>query len=95
MFLRLPHAYLRLISLLVYNQLSDDCIFAGVVTKQKLRALVNEGDISPRASSKFLQGVSMRQLWGISELSFLLVMMFFFMLGLSTLKNKKPANLGI
>ena len=39
------------------NQLSNDCIFIGFVTRQKLKTLVNEGDITPHASNKFLQGV--------------------------------------
>lgn len=39
------------------NQLSDDCIFVGFVTRQKLKAQVNEGDVSPQASTKFLKGV--------------------------------------
>ena len=41
------------------NQLSDDCLFVGFVTRQKLKALVNEGYmyITPQASRKFLQGV--------------------------------------
>lgn len=39
------------------NQLSDDCIFVGFVTRQKLKAQVNEGDVSPQASTNFLKGV--------------------------------------
>jgi len=38
------------------NQLSEDCIFVGFVTSQKLRALEN-GDVSSQACRKFLQGV--------------------------------------
>lgn len=40
----------------VDNQLSEDCIFVGFVTRQKLRALEN-GDVSSQACRKFLQGV--------------------------------------
>ena len=45
------------VDLAVGNQLSEDDIFVEFVTRQKLRALVNEGDVSSRLSSKFLQGV--------------------------------------
>ena len=45
------------VDLAVGNQLPEDDIFVEFVTRQKLKALVNEGDVSSRLSSKFLQGV--------------------------------------
>lgn len=38
------------------NQLSDETIFVGFITRQKMRKLENEGDIS-QAAKKFIQGV--------------------------------------
>ena len=41
----------------VDNQLEDSSIFVGLITRQKLRRLLNEGDISPRDEIKFYSSV--------------------------------------
>jgi len=74
----------------VDNQLSEDCIFVGFVTRQKLRALEN-GDVSSQACRKFLQGVRSFYEAAVGYMK----MMFFVMLGSSTLKNVKPTNSAI
>ncbi len=43
----------------VYNvvklSISDNCIFVGLVTRMRLRKLLDEGDISPAQESKFYE----------------------------------------
>ena len=74
----------------IANQLSDDNIFIGFVTRQTLLKLEREGDCSPSDSKKFLLGV--RQFY-VAAVEYINSRGELFMLGLSTLSLRKIVNL--